>query len=350
MTLIIIILVLLLSLALFYLKCSLMQSIMTLWSAILATIIAFSYYEWAADFLISRGKGMEWALAGCFVVLFVFAFVIFRAVSDLLAPGSVDLGDSVKLSVSLICGFLTGLIISGNLLVVLGLAPMQGTMSYSRFDPSVPVVLSSPRKPMLNPDGFVAGLYSWISSGSMSSGKSFGVLHTDYLSQIHLNTLKAKEQVASVCSSEALILPTGKTKKPVRYKTIDDRQLTIVRAGVRANMVEDGGAANKFGMLDFFPAQIRMIVRDSGGKATVLHPVGILKNGRAVKWELNQIIKPDQGEVKNRIYWVDLAFECSKDKKPVLLSFKQNAIVELPEAVDSTPEIERALDDEGSKE
>ena len=48
MTLAIVILVLLLTLAFFYLKCSMMQSFMTLGSAVLATIIAFIYYEFMA--------------------------------------------------------------------------------------------------------------------------------------------------------------------------------------------------------------------------------------------------------------------------------------------------------------
>ena len=53
MALVIVILVLLLTLAFFYLKCSMMQSLMTLWSAVLATIVTFSYYEWVAELFMS---------------------------------------------------------------------------------------------------------------------------------------------------------------------------------------------------------------------------------------------------------------------------------------------------------
>ena len=70
MALVIVILALLSTLAFFYLKCSMMQSLMTLWSAVLATIIAFSYYEWVAELLISRGYGMNVASSGCFILLF----------------------------------------------------------------------------------------------------------------------------------------------------------------------------------------------------------------------------------------------------------------------------------------
>ena len=47
---------------------------------------------------------------------------------------------------------------------------------------------------------------------------------------------------------------------------------------------------------------------------------------------------------------MDVAFQCSESEIPVLLEFKQNTVVGLPEAVNSTPEIERTLDDEGEKE
>jgi hypothetical protein len=46
---------------------------------------------------------------------------------------------------------------------------------------------------------------------------------------------------------------------------------------------------------------------------------------------------------------MDVAFDAQGDK-PILLQFKQNAVVKLPAAVDSTPEIEQALDNEGPEE
>ena len=73
MALVIVILVLLLTLAFFHLKCSMMQSFMTLWSAVLATIVTFSYYELAAGLFISRGYGLDWASMGCFTILFIAA-------------------------------------------------------------------------------------------------------------------------------------------------------------------------------------------------------------------------------------------------------------------------------------
>ena len=81
---VIVILVLLLTLAFFYLKCSMMQSFMTLCSAVLATIIVFSYYEWVAELLISRGYILQWAHFACFLLVFIVAFAVFRSISDFL--------------------------------------------------------------------------------------------------------------------------------------------------------------------------------------------------------------------------------------------------------------------------
>ena len=358
MALVIVILVLLLTVAFFYLKCSMMQSFMTLWSAILATIVAFSYYELVAELLISRGQALNWALMGCFALLFIVTFAIVRVISDFLIPSAIELGNAVKLSVSLPCGFLTGIIISGNLLVILGFLPMHGKIFYSRFDPDAPVVLSSPRAPALSTDGFVAGLYDWVSSGSMSSGKSFGVLHTDYLTQIHLNKLKTKDDVLMVSSRQALILPRGKAAKPVRLETVDEQEVMLVRAGVRAKKITDGGAGKDYAQVKFFPAQIRLIFGETAstgtslvGSATAEYPVGFWKNGVLTKLELNEMIAPESAEIKDKVYWMDVAFKVTDDKKPILLEFKQNAVVDLTpyEVVKNTPEIERILDNGGQK-
>ena len=353
---VIVILVLSLTVAFFYLKCSMMQSFMTLWSAVIATIITFSYYEWLADLLISRGSGLNWALFGCFLVAFIVIFAVLRSASEFFARSNVDLGNAVKMSTALICGLLTGLIISGNLLVALGFLPMHGKVFYSQFEPGTPIVLKNPKTSALSTDGFVTGLYNRVSAGSMSSGKSFGVFHADYLSQIHLNKLKTKDDVLSVCSREALILPRDKGQKPVRLQTVDDEEVIIVRVGVWVKDIEKGGAGRD---MKFFPAQIRLIVKEAGaaespmaGTATALYPVGFWKNGALTKSDLNKIIAPDSKEIRDKVFWMDVAFQAPEKMKPVLLEFKQNAVVDLVsyEAVKNTPEIERALDNDGQKE
>jgi len=359
MALVIIIIVIIASLAVFYLKCSMMQSLTTLWSSVLAVIIAFSYYEIVAELFISRGYVLEWAQVICFVILLVVSFGILRTVSDFLIRVKIDLGEPAILSMKIGCGLLTGFIISGAVLTALGLAPLQVKLLYSRFNPESPVTLNRPNKPAVNTDGFVASLYSLTSSGSLSSGKSFGVLHADYLTQIHLNKLKVKEDVLPVCSRKTLTLRTGKNRKPIRQWEIPGvGDVVVIRVGIAARKVEDGGANDATGRLIYFPAQFRLITKPNDetetlqGKATALYPKGFLKQGNWTETPLEEVITPESREITNRVHWVDVAFEVPSGQKPALLEFKQNAVIDLSSytPVKTSPEIESALDNDAQEE
>ncbi|MCE5186468.1 MAG: hypothetical protein LLF76_10115 [Planctomycetaceae bacterium] len=346
----IIIIVLLLTLAHFYLKCSMMTSFSTMLASIFAMIIAFTYYEKLAELFVSRGYGVNWAHFGCFVLAFVLGFALMRALADLLVGANIDLGKQVKVAASIVCGLTTGAIISGSLLVAMGMLPMQGKIFYSRFDPEKPITLSNPKKPFVNVDGFVVGFYKWISAGSLSSGKSFGVLHADFLSQIHLNRLKVGEDVLTISSRKALTLPSGKNKKPVRTMDLADKgKVTVVRMGILAKSIPDGGANNGSGQILFYPAQIRMIAKKSGslnlkGGGKALWPIGFLDmEGKLVGSDLEKIETPDTKGLKDRTVWLNAIFQLPPGYEGVLLEFKQNAVVQLPPAVQSTPEVEQAL-------
>ena len=152
-------------------------------------------------------------------------------------------------------------------------------------------------------------------------------------------------------------MPTGKIKKPVRLITVDEKELTVIRVGVKSKKVDDGGASNASSVLQFFPGQLRLIVKEANdaaepmtGTATQRYPVGLWEGGKVTEWELDQIIAPDSTQIENRVYWMDVAFQCSNGETPVLLEFRQNAVIELPKAVESTPEIERELNNEGEKD
>ncbi|MHC4882563.1 MAG: hypothetical protein ACYTCV_08185, partial [Planctomycetota bacterium] len=221
--------------------------------------------------------------------------------------------------------------------------------------------------PALSTDGFVSGLYGLISAGSMSSGKSFKVFHADYLTQIHLNKLKVQDKVLTVCSSKAVEVPSKKGQQPVRFWTSpDNEELVVVRMGIAAKKISDGGANNADGKMEFFPAQIRLIVKEDktaasgakslSGSAKALYPEGIfkgpLKGGLLNKFKLNEIIPQDFMMQKNRILWLDVAFDMPQGYSPVLLEFKLNAVADLTSCtvVESTPEVENALEGKGLEE
>ena len=69
--LIAVIVIIVLSIAYFYLKSPLLTSIVTTFAAIIGVLVAFNFYEVAADQLLSRGHGGQWAHSGCFLLLFI---------------------------------------------------------------------------------------------------------------------------------------------------------------------------------------------------------------------------------------------------------------------------------------
>jgi hypothetical protein len=355
MTTAIVLIVILLTLAHFYLKCSLMTSFSTLVSAVLATVIAFSYHEAMADLFISRGYGADWALSGCYLLAFILGSALFRALADLLVGSNIDLGKPAKTGAAVVCGLLTGVIIAGNFLVAIGLMPVQHKLVYSRFPEDKPIVLSSPVKPVLNADGLVTGLYSWLSRGAMASDKSFAVVQADFLTKAHLNRYCINKGIQSIASRKCLSLP-AKNKKPVRIWTIQDKgTFTVVRVGIVSKGIPDGGAIDASGQIKFSMAQLRLICKPADqaqnlrGKGEAVWPVGLFKNGTLTEKRLDEIA--DEKEtlgIKDRMLWVDVAFKVPDGQVPVAFQFKQNAMISLigKTPVQSTPEIEQELNSE----
>ena len=66
-----IIIIITLCVAHFYLKSSALASFAAVISVVLAFIVSFGYYEVAADILISRGKGGQWAQPTAFLFIFI---------------------------------------------------------------------------------------------------------------------------------------------------------------------------------------------------------------------------------------------------------------------------------------
>lgn len=353
MTMTIILIVILLTMALFHLKCSLMSSICTLWFITFSTIMAFSFYELAANLFLSRGFGIGFAHAGSFALILVLGFALLRAAGDFLIGSNIDLGSTLKTVITMTCGFLSGVIVAGNILVVMGMLPVQHALVYSRFDPEKAISINSPKKAALNVDGFVAGLYNTISRGSFRSDKSFAVLHPNFISQNHLNRLKVNDGVLTVCARETLKIPSGKNQQPLRrWKTID-HNVVLVRMGISDQDMASGGAKFKSGEVSFFPAQIQLIYSDDTnstdkpflGKVKTLYPIGFFRNNRIEKKGLTETIKPPNNSLKKRAFWMDAVFDLPEGSKPLLLQFKQGSLVDLTsyQVVERTDETEQAL-------
>jgi hypothetical protein len=334
-----------------------MTAFSTLMASVFGSIIAFTYYEMLADLFISRGYGL-WAPAGCFVLAFLLGFAAVRALADLLVGANIDFGNAAKVTVNLILGTLTGLILAGHLMVAIGMMPISGNRIYNRFATNAPVSLNNPSSPFLNPDGMVTGLFGMFSRGSLSSGNSFSVLCADFINRNHLNRYGISGDATTICSKKALSVPKA-PKKPVRTMDIKDiGAVTVIRAVISAKDISDGGAKSDKGVV-FTMSQVRAIAKPQdkaikpkdnsvnlSGSGKAFWPIGILEKGKLVKKSLTESITySNQDFDKNtRTVWVDFVFEIPSGQQAILLQFKQNAVTALPAPVVSTPEIEDALE------
>jgi len=208
LAIIIVILTIVLCFTHFYLKCSALVSFVTFAASIFGLILAFNYYELVAELLISRGKMISYANSLSFFLLFALGLAVPRVLIDFTIRGDLDMGPlSTKVS-AVVFSLMTAVVISGSLLIVVGMAPVGHKMPYSRFEDGAVTAgsLADPSGSLLNVDGIVTRLFGWMSKGSLSSAKPFSVLHADFLNQIHLSTLKTKDEnspVLSIASKDA---------------------------------------------------------------------------------------------------------------------------------------------------
>jgi hypothetical protein len=126
-----------------------MTAFSTFMAAIFGSIIAFNYYELLADLFVSRGYGGPWAHAGCFILAFVLGFAAVRALADLLVGANIDFGNTPKITVNIILGLTTGLILSGHLLVAFGMLRFQAVGLITVF-PRTPISLNNPKTVLFN--------------------------------------------------------------------------------------------------------------------------------------------------------------------------------------------------------
>jgi len=348
-TIAIILIVIILTIAHFYLKCSAMTAFSTFMASIFGSIIAFTYYEMLSELFISRGYG-AWAPAGCFVLAFVLGFAAVRALADLLVGANIDFGNTTKITVNLVLGTITGLILAGHLLVAMGMLPVGGKWAYNRFPPGAPISLNNPNRPILNPDGLVSNLFTLFSRGSLSSHNSFGVLCADFVNRNHLNRYGVTDGVWTICSKKALSVPKGNQQKPVRTMEIKDiGSVTVIRANISTKEIPDGGARDEKG-ITFTMSQVRVITKprekadNLRGHGKAVWPIGILEKGKLQQKNLSDKMSYSNADFRKGAVWVDFVFkDIPTNEQAVLLEFKQNALTDLPPPVQSTEEIEAIL-------
>jgi uncharacterized membrane protein required for colicin V production len=324
-----------------YLKGSFVKSFAILISTILATVVAFSYFELLANVFINRDTLVDWAQPISFIALFVVAMVVLLTICFSLSRQSIELGYLPERIGRIFCGILIGFVVSGSLLTALSMAPLPGKWPYPRFASSNPDV-DNPTKLLLNADGFVTGWFNMMSSGSFSGKRSFAAVHPDFLDQSFLNRYAYQDGVPLISSTGAIEVPKKMAFWPAPENLGDSNgkaipakrghNLTIVRVGLTSKAMKPSG---KFSL-----SQLRLVCRQKGdakdvlaGKGTNAFPVGYLKTADQLQLKkLDETIQLERADLGGKTKWIDFAFYVPSDFVPVLVEFKQNNVVQVPQS------------------
>ena len=231
--------------------------------------------------------------------------------------------------------------------------PLSANLPYRRFEADTRRIdTRNPQKATLNADGFTAGLFGVISKGSMSSGKSFALLHPAFLNQVHLNRHGADSGVLPIVGADAIIGTEKKgsvwlagenllTSTGAAYQPKPGYRPTIVRVGIKRANIEDGGATDPDGSMRFTLAQLRLICKNRTSETPLLSgsgqsvwPIGYMKApGQVQLRQLGDDIYLTRSDFAESAKYIDFVFEIPVAVKPVVIEFRANAIARLSTAV-----------------
>lgn len=339
----------------FYLRFTPMKSFVALMAAIIGFVTAFSYYEVAANLLISRGYIPQLAQSLCFILIFILTSVIIEVLSGFIVGANIDFGQPVKIVTAIVCGLITAIIVSGAIAIAFALAPLSKSNPYARFDETFKV--RKPSKVMIPADDFIAGFYNLIAKGALGSENRFDVLHANFLNQVHLNRYAVKEGAAMVAAKDAAFVE----RFGVREKELPGGDVrTVIELNIKAKSIKEGGAMDSGNTLSFALAQTRLICGTdgqselTGGNIEILYPEKYLIKGKPVKKDIqpSEVISFDRDSYittsKGKAARVDLAFMVPKNLTPMFLEFKANNIISLPKMA-TQADIDAAAEEEANK-
>jgi len=361
--------------ALQYFKGTFIKAFAMIIIAIISSIVAFSFFEACANFIISRGVNgsmlslVPWAQTLSFILLFIVTFAALQAGATFVMRHEVDFGPLPEGIGRVVCGIILGYFVSGLLLTALQMGPLPLSYPYERFDPAK-LDPDDPSGALFNADGFATGLFGIISNGSLSGKNSFKTIHPNYLDQLFFNRFlgdapgvsglypaievskpcvwpaseAVKKQVDTFVSEmrtrggKVVYEPQGKSVAlPVSTK--ESYNPTIVRVGVKKRAIDREPKIN--GGL-FTLSQLRLISTRSTGEAVNAYPIGYLKSEDEI--QISPEIKLETNDIDGNSRLIDFVFCVPSGFNPTLVQFKLNSIVEIPNgaivSADQAPAVE----------
>jgi hypothetical protein len=324
----------------------LVQGLTLVFNALLASFVAFAFFETLATLLTKYAAGIAaWAQMISFLLLFILVLAVLQTVAMQLGKEKIDLGLWPERVGRIVCGIILGYIITGNLLLALATSPLPSNLPYARFAERNPDP-TKPSKPAFSPDGFVASLFGAVSKGSfaaMGEPQSFAVLHADYLDHLYLNRLKGAQSAPLMTSTPALSVSTKASvwEAPTELRDTEGQavparggeNLMFVRVGIKKSALKDAGK--------FTLSQLRLICVPKGngdnplaGKGQAVFPIGYIgAGGKLERKSLDTVISIKSSDVPQKTKEIDFAFYVPNQLVPALIGFKKNNLEKVSKIV-----------------
>ena len=340
-----------------YIKGGIITGFIFLVAVIVGIIAAFGYYELLAGYVKDYGFVGPKAYPLAFFIAFIAAFIIIKEVANNLLSPEISFGPTIDKAGGVAIGALVGYLFAGAILVVIGLTPYKTNWLYGRFTDNV----SNPPQPsgiLLNPDGFVTGLFGAFSNGSLKGTQSFAVVHADYMDQIFLNRHRVSDGVWPIAQNGAVsVTATGvraapenlteaskqEDQPPQPFTPEPGKTLTLVKLQINSNsLTPSDGESEALPKLAL--GQLRLIVKEkqsagdiTSGSGEAVYPIGYINAaGQLVVKSLDTML--DDKDLKGAS---DFAFYVPSNAVPVLMEFRHNVIEAIRPAPAAVPPTEQ---------
>ncbi|HEX8342915.1 MAG TPA: CvpA family protein [Tepidisphaeraceae bacterium] len=256
------ILIALLGVAYFHYVQGAFTSLISVFCALLATLIAFGYYEQVFGFVPAGGKVINHAPGMIFIALFAVSYLVLRILFDSVAPGNLRLPAVGDKAGAAVLGLVAGLFGSGVLATGAQMLPfgptiggfgrhviderpviLPGAATGGRSDVDTKIsnelkenTLSGDKAgALLVPsDGFVTAVARMASDGAFPGALSLSAVHPDLLTELFANRLGAETGSTRIATGAGTPPATLQGVFIVPTMKMADTEITRIRQGEKA--------------------------------------------------------------------------------------------------------------------